>query len=666
MPEKLSIPKIIIKFRIWHLFVFVLAILSLYQTFLITNNYIRIMREPLWRMRTMNSFDRSKILYLKPYRATYMNFLDSIIPARAEVATDTSPVLGQSVLQFYLGSSRVVIACPESGKEQLSCLEKPDLYVPAIDDFPPATTVAQKILIPYNPDDYKIPGIYSEHSQASKFKGIYVPTDYKIDTPSFIQYPVYRLFPTLLIDLFVLVSFIFLGSIMVAVLLKEPSLVTTLILSLPLGAGLFSFTLFVISWSGIPLTLGMVIITFAILAIILLMMRWHQTRPHFHIFKVDHPLMVRNPLMDMNCVIFRWIIGFLGLTLAFLVITGVIISVGRGYSLFDDLAIWSLKGYVIADKNSIMAASQRSGHGLAYPLNLSLVVSVFRLVSDDLLPGSKFIFFLLNISLLAGIYHYWRNLRVPTILALNGILVMISTPVIYMHSTYGFSNLPFTAYLVLGTLWSIDGFIRDRKEIIITGGLLLAFAGWTRPEGIGYSLVIAFSLLLFQWLIKEKFNYFPLWLASILTIPVVWFIFSQQYIGEGQIGGALKALINSFKEGTYRFENIRYIVVVSLELLKDVKNWGYLFPLMLLGIVLSLPEVLHRNNSIKRHIYLLIPVVLITILGPIVLFYVESFTESDHYTFMLVSFDRAFFPAVVFTTIFAILGLGGNSSEDNL
>jgi len=59
-------------------------------------------------------------------------------------------------------------------------------------------------------------------------------------------------------------------------------------------------------------------------------------------------------------------------------ITAALVSIGRGYSVYDDIAIWSLKGYVIADKHSLMAAGAASGHGLAYPLNLSLAIAVFR------------------------------------------------------------------------------------------------------------------------------------------------------------------------------------------------------------------------------------------------------------------------------------------------
>lgn len=53
-------------------------------------------------------------------------------------------------------------------------------------------------------------------------------------------------------------------------------------------------------------------------------------------------------------------------------------------------------------------------------------------------------------------------------------MILISTPIIYTYSTYGLANLPVTTYLVLGTLWSIDGLISGRRETLITGGLLLA------------------------------------------------------------------------------------------------------------------------------------------------------------------------------------------------
>lgn len=60
---------------------------------------------------------------------------------------------------------------------------------------------------------------------------------------------------------------------------------------------------------------------------------------------------------------------------------------------------------------------------------------MFRLISGDLLPGSKFIFFLLPAALFLGIYRFLRHYGVPAWFAIPGVLGLLSCPIIYQHLT---------------------------------------------------------------------------------------------------------------------------------------------------------------------------------------------------------------------------------------
>ena len=68
-------------------------------------------------------------------------------------------------------------------------------------------------------------------------------------------------------------------------------------------------------------------------------------------------------------------------------------------------------------------------------------------------------------------------------------------------------------------------------------------------------------------------------------------------------------------------------------------------------MVIALPKL--SLISRKTLIYLLAAVIL-AFLFPIFLFYIESFAESDFYTFLLYGFDRAYFPAFLLLTILGI------------
>ena len=140
-----------------------------------------------------------------------------------------------------------------------------------------------------------------------------------------------------------------------------------------------------------------------------------------------------SPLMLGICILF----GFLFLALIY-------IGVGRGYSTFDDMAIWSLKGYYMAYKHDLLAAIDASGHGLSYPLNISLAISSFYLIDQDLLPGSKLAFLSIFLSMLVCIYWFLRKNNISSVLAGLCILLVLSTPVVFEYATFGFANMPFS------------------------------------------------------------------------------------------------------------------------------------------------------------------------------------------------------------------------------
>jgi hypothetical protein len=621
------------------LFSLLLAGIALIQSFDTTNDYIRLWRAPLTRMRAQDSFVRSGTLYLKPNGLKFMQFIDSIVPPGGNVTTtvNDSKFSFQNVLQFYLGNNRTIISCPESGPKMISCLEDPHNYITVMADFPPSDVVIHKKLIRYS------------SSADPQFVGIYVPDDYPGKSAPSLGYTGYHPLLTLLLDLCTLLGIAFLGCLLANLCIEPLSLLQALILSIPLGAGALSWVLFLLSWAGVPLTLALVLITFLILAAALILLRWLRTRPHFSLLCIQPPAW--HPTLRKS----NWGYVLIGLVLAFLGVTALIISIGRGYSLYDDIAIWSLKGYVMADHHTITAARWSSGHGLAYPLNLSLNVAVFRLISGDLLPGSKLIFFLLPAALFLGVYRFWKHFGVPTLFALSGVLGLVSIPVIYQHATFGFSNLPFTAYLVLGTLWSIEGLLENRSSALTVGGLLLAFAGWTRPEGIGYAITIALALAIFQWLRKGSLKGVLPWLAVILVIPGVWFIFSSTYVSRDQVGGAFKAMQASIKAGSFMLDNFGYITHYSIQQLQKINIWGLCLPVAVLILLLSIPKIIKRSSPVA---FLLLPAVLITILGPVILFYVEFFQNTNYNLFLMVSFDRAFFPAAFLFTILAIVAAG--------
>ncbi|HVN53131.1 MAG TPA: hypothetical protein VMT46_02280 [Anaerolineaceae bacterium] len=614
--------------------VVILAIISLIQAYHSLNDYARFLRMPLWRMRNMTSFERSAQIFLGDRAAAFMSFLDSNIPENGTV-TDVPHEGGfsrQNVLQFYLGPDRKIVSCGEGTPQANSCIAQPNTFVPSINDFPPASTVKDKLLVPYPPNE-------------NGYQGLYVPNGYHPAQNAEPQVTQFHPILTLLMDLAVIAAIWILGFLITWLFYARLNLQDTLIFAFPLGLGFLTWVLFITSWIGIPFTFPSVLIAYLCLTILLIAVHairgWTSIPP----FRVN---------LDSIRGRFRNLGGFALFGIAGLVALGIsaaILSVGRGYSLYDDLAIWSLKGYVIADGQTIFAAGQASGHGLAYPLNLSIAAAIFRLLDGDSLPGSKLAYIVVIGTLFWACFRFWKKFSVSNDAAIMGLFALISVPVIYQHATFGYANLPFTAYLVPGVLWSTVGLLNADPRSLRLGGLMLAFAGWTRPEGIVFAIALMVGLILVHWARKQKIQGMAGWIAC-LAIPGIWLIFSHSYVSQDQAGNSFRAMQSAFWVGDLGLRSLAAMFDFGRQSFLDVNNWGVLLVTMLLFIAITVPRMYQVPQ--KAPVYLLV-IAVISFLFPVFLFYIAAFRESDFDTFLLYGFDRAFFPAIFFLALLAVL-----------
>ena len=237
-----------------------------------------------------------------------------------------------------------------------------------------------------------------------------------------------------------------------------------------LGLALTTWLTFLLSWAGARVSLGLFIVAWGAWLLVLSAVL-HCTRsiwPHEIVPRlVADARGIKGHASVVNVILVT--------AAAFLLAQIVVISVGRGYSFFDAIANWALKGYTIAQEGTIWAGKDWGGHALAYPQNLHLAISLFRLADGDALPGSKLLDPLLLSSLLVGCFQFWKRSAVPADLALGGAVVILSVPVIFFHGTIGYANLPYTAYLILGSLWVLEGTRRGSAPVV---------GAWLPPAGL--------------------------------------------------------------------------------------------------------------------------------------------------------------------------------------
>ena len=599
------------------------------------------------RFGLVQAFERGEILYIGGQEASYVRFVNALLPKDAPVVLpDAANALftDQSLMQFYL-FPRPIWDCP--GLTSAQCKQyasDPRTYLLALKDFPPAELTAGKVFIPFPGSDGPLKGVYAPADQAA---ALHIP-----DPASYGRTPAISPWAPLL-EGGTLLLFFLLGCLFVSLILPQPGWLETAALSLPLSMGLVSWGLFLASDLGLPLgrwtLLGWVVLLVALgLGAHRLLRRPFGARSW------------REPFRQVRSL---WRTDRLALALiaALLLWFGAaaLVAVGSSYTVFDAIVNWYMKGFAMVSAGTIRAGELFGGHILAYPLNLQLSTAVFYMVDGDQLPGSKLLFPLLAFSLLLGAYRFLRRQAVARRFALAAVLLVATVPLFFLHATNGMANLPFTAYLVLGTLWSLEGLQARDNGRVLMGGALFAFAAWTRPEGIGFGLAMLAVLYLLSLPVLRTRGWWRALLASlapILLFPVSWLVL----LGAGemrrdQVGGSLQGFLSHPFDLRLMAASIGQIGAYALHYFANWRSAGLLMPAALAGFLLALVFLRRRDRRLPLA---MLALAAMAALVPAAMFFIVPFSDPQFAAFLDQSFDRAYLPAIVLLTLAAFAWLG--------
>lgn len=358
------------------------------------------------------------------------------------------------------------------------------------------------------------------------------------------------------------------GVALLRLLLPRVDTLDILAFAFPLGAGVVTWCLFLASWAGEALTpLAAVLVWAGLLALALAISRIPGLGPR-DARGADRVERTASELPSRHFVVLLLALGGLTCLAAWL-------GVNASYYAWDDMAIWAVKGYGIAEEGSIWAAGTWGDHGLTYPLNIPILIGLFRFAGDAL-PASKLAFPLFYLSLTIGCLRFWLQRGVQARLAALGMLCLALTPLVFEHATLGYANLPYTAYLVLGCGEAVQGMItRDARRQVLSG-LLLGLAAWTRPEGwlAITSVMIAMG---FVACVMRPRGLRPLaWIVPAAVLAGCWAIFVRMHAPGGQISEAVRAAATGWPQGSFHLGALLYIGRFVARQAVEVTVWGIL------------------------------------------------------------------------------------------
>ena len=619
------------------------GMIIVFQTARVFQTYSKVWVATVWKYRDLSSYDRSALFMLGSEGAPFMEFLNTRIEPDAPVIIPEGGgrFAEQSTLQFFL-MPRGIPGCgcdpqlfPAAEAACASCLQNPAHVVPAIRQFPPANVELNgKQFIPYTAGGDKYRGVYVP---AGASTGPFTPAEPKGMAP----------WTAALLDGGIVIGLLILGTLVILCAVPGSGTEEGLSAGFPLGLALLTWGVFLASWAGVRVTFGLYIAVWigGVIAAGITLRILRSMRPGDVLLRLGRQMrqVLRN--LSLTRVL-------LAAAACFLLAQMVVISLGRGYSLFDAIANWALKGYAIAMEGTILAGKDWGGHALAYPQNLHLGIAMFRLADGDALPGSKLIDPLMLVSLLVGCFRFWKRGNVSPDMALAGALLILSVPVIFFHGTIGYANLPYTTYLVLGSLWALEGVVENRAGPLALGSLLLAGAAWTRPEGVLTALihggVIAAAGIL---VLGAKPRPVP-GLLPFAVIAGTWLAFGLPQIRADSTGGLISKFFADFLAEKQGLQPVRDVIDYASKRLFLPDKWGLLVPLTCVLTLVGLPRALRRG---WRQVTPLLSLMVVGVALPGIILSVAGYSWTG---FLDDAFDRAWLPAAIiaFTVAWQLAG----------
>ncbi len=384
-------------------------------------------------------------------------------------------------------------------------------------------------------------------------------------------------------------------------------------LAYPLGAGIFTWTFFLATGIGLPVTLATAGLTYGILLILCL---WFLRRRNSHLIPVSTHCLNLNTVQII-------LVGIIGI----LIFTAFTAAIYMPLHAWDSLAIWGLKAKLIAATGKI--APQAQAAWPFYPLNIPLQMTFLFLLDENFLQIIFPIYFLSLILLFHANLRQWTGRT----LALACVLFLSTTPIMLYQATIAYANLPF-AFYYMGSVIYLYRYLKEHKAVwLVVSSVLIGVASWTRAESLLYLAINAIILLLFE---KQKRMSLKRTLAYVCIFAVFWMpwvIYSKLAGYSDYVGNAAISSLMSIISGNLATPLLGQILGYAGSRVFTTNTWGVLWIGLLVALVIGI-------NHWRKHAPLLLLLAL-NFVGLVFTYYSASVTSPNSIEWWLhTGFDR--------------------------
>ncbi len=258
-----------------------------------------------------------------------------------------------------------------------------------------------------------------------------------------------------------------------------------LTLAIALGTLLSTLALLLVHWGGTPITLQLVLILCTMSSLVL-----------------AATLFLQKKAVAPQCfVFFKQLRSWSTLEKAVLIIITALILGTVAQNLFwpvtdwDALALYDFRAKVVAETGSF-AKGIELGYFFQYPPFTSLLHTVLYLAG---VSYAKVWYSLIYTALITGVYSLLKK-RTTRIIALSGALLIAINPLLFEHATMAYTNLGYTLFLALGTLYGFEWYRSHKSYAGVLAGIFIAGSTWVRSTEpfwvVGLLLICVVGIIL--------------------------------------------------------------------------------------------------------------------------------------------------------------------------
>lgn len=275
--------------------------------------------------------------------------------------------------------------------------------------------------------------------------------------------------------------------------------------------------------------------------------------------------------------------------MVFIAISSLVIAFYRPISAWDALTMYDFRGKSIALTGNLHDIAQ-SRYYIGYPLMTSLTHSAVYLLGGANPQGIYPFYYIALAGLIFGVIKSNYGRRSALIVTL---LIMLSSD-LYGHSTFAYSNLPYTTYFVSSILLLAFSTRKNFTRHIFISGLLMGITTWTRSAETFWMIWIIASVGL-AWHYKKLFS---------IVIPTI-LLFSIRHSWVGYHADLLNNL--NITQTSLSSTIMRSSIITSIFSNLDnilsylIRNiiYPYVYSCLIL-IAVSFSIILNRKNTLDQ------------------------------------------------------------------